>query len=303
VQVSIIIPAYNSERTIAAAIESAVSQNFPNAEIVVVDDGSTDATPQVLEAYEGSIKVKRQANAGAAAARNAGVAASVGEYLAFLDADDLWLPRRLERTVSALETNPDTVMAFGDYIPMDESGRLLEPTRAGRAPSHRDLLQKAWPILTSAVTVRRSAFEKAGGFCEEFKGCGGDDPYMWLLLSEHGQFEYVAQPLMIYRLISPVAVVEKYERGRQTFARLVAARYGVAAEKLVRGSQYYFSGMLLKAAVDEIDAGNLTGAATLMCRAFAYRPSLALNPTLCMRLFNIRNAKRIAKSFLNAVRG
>src|SRR5580693_7316547 len=111
VSVSTVIPTYNSESTLGKAIDSVIAQDL-GSEIVVVDDGSTDGTDRILQAYGNSLKVIRQPNAGAAAARNTGVVAASGEYLAFLDADDAWLPDRLRLTVEALECNPKAVLSF-----------------------------------------------------------------------------------------------------------------------------------------------------------------------------------------------
>ena len=182
---------------------------------------------------------------------------------------------------------------------MDESGKLLERSCVGSSPTHDDLLKRGWSIVPSAVTLRRSALEKVGGFCEEFMGCaGGEDQYMWLLLSECGEFEYVAQPLMIYRMMSPAAVVEKYERGRQTFIRLLKARYGTIASKRIRETQHYFAGMLVVGATEELDAGNLLCALRLIRRAHRYRPFLLFDLRLAAKLVSARNLRRLAKSFL-----
>jgi glycosyltransferase involved in cell wall biosynthesis len=289
---SVIIPVYNGATTIGEAINSVLSQDVDDCEIVVVDDGSTDSTPSILARYQEAVKVIRQGNAGAAAARNAGVRAASGEYLAFLDADDVWLPTRLRKTVAALEGNPQAVLSFSDFVIVYGDGAFITRSFAGRAPSHMDLLQRAWPILPSAATVRRSAFERVGGFCEDFKGCGGDDPYAWLVLSECGPFEYVAEPLVRYRRGLPAAVIEKYEPGRETFVRLVRARYGRAAEGCIRESRDYFAGMFLAGALDEFDRGNVARAAGLMRRALHYSPFLLFNRKLTQRAFSARNAKR-----------
>ena len=115
VKVSTIIPAYNAERTIAQAIDSALSQDFEGQEVVVVNDGSTDSTATILKKYGNQIQVVTQRNGGLSAARNAGVRHSAGEYLAFLDADDIWLPEKLKKMVPALEQNPLGSLAFSEY--------------------------------------------------------------------------------------------------------------------------------------------------------------------------------------------
>ena len=293
VRVSVVIPAYNCCGTIREAIESVLAQDVDNVESIVVDDGSIDSTPHVLENYKSSITAIRQANAGAAAARNVGVSAASGKYLAFLDADDVWLPGRLRRTLDALEGNPEAVLSFSDYLFADHSLEILHRSCAGRAPSHQDLLGRSWAILPSAVTVRRSALEKAGGFCEEFKGCGGEDPYMWLVLSEFGPFEYIPEPLMIHRSGASRTVIEKYEAGRQTFVRLVRSRYGNAAEGCIRESREYFAHMFLAGALEELDRGNLARAVYLLCRVVYYRPFFFFDPKLARKLLSARNAKRL----------
>ncbi|HVA80763.1 MAG TPA: glycosyltransferase family 2 protein, partial [Candidatus Binataceae bacterium] len=175
---SVIIPAYNCAATIAEAIDSVIAQQAEGVEIIVVDDGSTDSTPDVLRGFGNRITAVRQDNAGAAMARNKAVSLSHGKYLAFLDADDVWLPGRLARTVELLERKPGAVMAFGDYICVDHSRTRSERVSAGRAPTHQDLLRHSWSILPSAVTMRRTAFAAVGGFSEGFQGCGGEDSFM-----------------------------------------------------------------------------------------------------------------------------
>src|SRR5208337_3306111 len=133
------------------------------------------------------------------------------------------------------------------------SDRQLAPSRIGRAPSMQDLLRCSWPILTSAVVMRRSAFERCGGFCEEFRRPGGDDAYLWLLAREHGEFEYISEPLMLFPDTSPLQVIDKYEAGGRTFIRLVRKRYGRLARPLVKEVRNYFAGTLAVKALMQMD--------------------------------------------------
>jgi glycosyltransferase involved in cell wall biosynthesis len=294
---SVIIPAYNCAGTIAEAIDSVTAQQAEGVEIIVVDDGSTDETPRLLEKYGDSIRVIHQTNGGLCAARNAGLAVAKGEFIALLDADDVWLGGRLERTVSALARNPRAVLAFCDYISIRNCGTPIASVAAGRAPSHMDFLQRGWPIVPSAVTIRRSALDRVHGFCEEFKGAaGGEDQYMWLMLSESGDFEYVAASLVRHRRDPAARLVEKYEAGRQTFIRLARQRYGGAAEGCIRESSGYFAGLCMAAASEELEAGNLGGALRMMGRALRYRPLAMLNRPIAARLFRVENFRRLARS-------
>src|SRR2546423_7456150 len=192
VQVSTIVAVYNGAATLARALDSVLSQQFAgNHEIIVVDDGSTDRSAEIVRLYEGRIKLIGQRNRGLAAARNRGVEASGGEYLAFLDADDVWYPKRLTKTVAPLMTDADKVLAYSDLIPTDEREVELAATyiRSGlaHAPSMDEMLHQWWPILPSTVIMRRTVFERCGGFCERFRGPGGfDDVYFWMLVREHG---------------------------------------------------------------------------------------------------------------------
>ena len=105
IQVSAIVPVFNGESTIAAAIDSVLNQNFDATEVIVINDGSTDGTALILRSYGSKIRVIEQSNRGVSAARNAGAAIARGEYLAFLDADDEWLPGKLAKAILALDRN------------------------------------------------------------------------------------------------------------------------------------------------------------------------------------------------------
>ena len=112
------------------AVESVLTQTYPNVEVQIVDDGSTDETPQIIQQWAGNPRVRlcRQVNAGQASAKNRAVELSRGRFVAFLDADDTWLPGRLTKTIEALETHPTTTMAFSDVVPIGANNLPLAPT-------------------------------------------------------------------------------------------------------------------------------------------------------------------------------
>ena len=150
--VSVIVPVFNGKDTIAAALDSALAQEFGgDVEVIVVNDGSTDATSSVLEAYRGCVTVLDRVNGGPAAARNAGVRASHGEYVAFLDADDIWMPRKLEKTLAALDSDGGAAMVYTNALMMAAGGEMLgtsyTPEKEKRAPAMEDMLSGLWNIL------------------------------------------------------------------------------------------------------------------------------------------------------------
>ena len=165
--VSVVIPAYNASRTLPTAIASVASQTFTDLELVVVDDGSTDNTAEVAGACGVSnVRVVRQANAGHAAARNTGIDAARGRYLAFLDADDLWLPTKLSRQLNLIDRNPGIRAVQTGAAIVDDDLRLLwrEPCTASRDCLWDTLCLKNMPALMSTLLVDRALIREVGAF-------------------------------------------------------------------------------------------------------------------------------------------
>src|SRR5262245_50974266 len=115
-EVSVVIPTFNAARFLCQAIDSVLSQTTRDYELLVVDDGSTDTTATIMQRYSGSLRYIRQSNGGVAAARNRGILESVGRYVAFLDADDTWHPKKLERQFAALAEHPQARACYTAYI-------------------------------------------------------------------------------------------------------------------------------------------------------------------------------------------
>lgn len=124
--VSVVVPAFNAAKTLAEALDSILSQSYPNIEIVVVDDGSTDETEQVLARYGDSLQVVHQANTGLPGARNAGCHLARGEFIALMDADDLCAPERIAVQVQAMQRHPDAVLCCSDFSAFDGNGQVSE---------------------------------------------------------------------------------------------------------------------------------------------------------------------------------
>ncbi len=180
--VSAIIPNYNYGRFVGAAIESVLAQTFPCHEIIVVDDGSTDDSLEIISRYQkDGVKVVRQQNRGVGSARNAGVKNSSGELVAFLDADDLWLPQKIERQLERLLSDPEFGFISCGMREFDAAGSTIRVYDEGKEGWCADeiLLIKAVFKGPSTQLLWRSVFDLAGGFdetkemhpCEDWEFC------------------------------------------------------------------------------------------------------------------------------------
>ncbi len=166
VKVSVIIPAYNGDRYIGEAINSILAQTYDDYEIIVVDDGSTDNTAQVIQQYGEQIQYFSQTNQGVAASRNLGLNAAKGEYIAFLDQDDLFLPQKLLDQVALLEENPSLGIANSGWQIVDQQGQVqaaVEPWEKIPQLKLADLI--IWkPVFLGAMLFRHSWLKRSGGF-------------------------------------------------------------------------------------------------------------------------------------------
>lgn len=185
--VSVVVGSFNGERYLAEAIESALAQDHPAVEVVVVDDGSTDATPDIVARYP--VRSIRQPNGGQGAAKNTGVAAARGELIAFLDHDDVWFPAKLSRQVEALAARPEAAGALARLEVLLEPGVPHPPwlTRSREYP---------W-FPPSSWLLRRAAFEQVGPF--DTVSIGPDFDWMLRARDSGAQFEIVEGPLGRYR--------------------------------------------------------------------------------------------------------
>jgi glycosyltransferase involved in cell wall biosynthesis len=295
-RVSIIVPAYNAAATIAGAIDSALAQQFGGFEVIVVNDGSTDATAHMLDGYGDRIRIIQQPNCGAVAARNAASRAAGGEYLAFLDADDLWLPEKLKLTVEALDRSPRAVAAFSDHI-VESSGKREIVQRTNSSPSLAELLSggDAIVIYPTTAVVRKSVFDACGGFEERFgRRPGFHDTYLWLRLREHGEFVHVPVPLAIYRETEYAKHADKYGASRVLF-RLVRQRYGKAARPLMQAASGWLASSLATKALGQLDRRENIGAALTLTRLTTIRPAFLAQ--IAGRLVLPQNRRRMRTLF------
>nr|HPQ82045.1 glycosyltransferase [bacterium] len=178
--VSVVIPSYNRFSFLVQAIESVLRQSFENWELVVVDDGSTDETRDFLNSMrDPRVRSVRQENAGVSSARNRGVYESQAEHIAFLDSDDLWLPRKLGVQLDFFGRNPQAAICQTEEI-WERRGRRVNP-RLRHAKKSGRIFCDCLPLCIvspSAVMMRRCAFDELGGFDESLPAC--EDYDLWL---------------------------------------------------------------------------------------------------------------------------
>jgi len=202
-QVTTIIPAYNAAEYVATAIESALKQKAVPQQIVVIDDGSTDATLRVLAHFGKRIEVIRQDNRGLSAARNAGIQAARGEMIAFLDADDVWCDDKLAKQVAILLDNPEVAMVHSRTVSWDSTnGReddfVKVPSHDYRLDCFSKLFQ-ANAICVSSVMVRRSCLQQIGGFDELIVRPTTQDYDLWLRIAFQHRLEFIHEKGVLYR--------------------------------------------------------------------------------------------------------
>ncbi|MGI9068132.1 MAG: glycosyltransferase family 2 protein [Pyrinomonadaceae bacterium] len=201
-RVSVIIPNYNYAHYLPLAIDSVLAQTYPNVEIVVVDDGSTDNSETVLKSYVNRIRWLRQQNQGVAMARNLGVRETRGEFVAFLDADDLWLPLKLERQVQRFFDDPELGLVHCGMEEIDHTGAHLRARVDGLEGwvATELLLFKRAVILGggSGLMVPRATFEAAEGFDTRLS-TSADWDFFYRVAANH-RVGFVPEPLVKYRI-------------------------------------------------------------------------------------------------------
>jgi len=197
--ISVIIPTYNKAQYLGEAIKSVLNQTYKNIEIIIIDDGSTDKTREVVKSFddEGIIYFSQE-NKGPASARNTGIKKAKGKYIAFLDSDDLWLKEKLKRQIDFMEKNSEIGLMGTACYEITDKGRII-----GKKifPVKNEILQKDLikynPFIQSSVMTKREVFDKVGLYDENFRE--SEDYDLWLRIASQYKIANLSEPLVMKR--------------------------------------------------------------------------------------------------------
>ena len=257
--ISVIIPTYDRYWILKEAIDSVLSQKFSDFEIIVVDDGSTDATNELLSTYGDQITTISQQNKGVSSARNAGVSFARGDYIAFLDSDDMWLPEKLACQHDFFQSHPEAFICQTDEIWI-RNGVRVNPKNRHKKPSgmiFEPSLQLCL-VSPSAVMIKKSLFDSVGLFNESFPAC--EDYDLWLRIGLYYPIYLIDRQLVVkrgghddqlsrnpgldrYRILSIVNILENHT--------LTTPYYQAAVDVLREKCRIYADGCIRRDKVDE----------------------------------------------------
>ena len=197
-EVAVVVPCYNAASYLARALDSVLAQTYTNFRLCVVDDGSTDETARLLRGYAEYGSCVRQQRSGAAAARNRGISVCKERYIAFLDADDYWLPTKLERQIALLEQNPGVGLVCSDCATIEgrkNIGSYFSNTKVPKTGRLFELLTRECFIFTPTVVVRRACMEEVGLFNESLEV--SEDFELWLRIAARWDVAVVPEVLAV----------------------------------------------------------------------------------------------------------
>jgi glycosyltransferase involved in cell wall biosynthesis len=234
-EVSVVIPAYNSAQFLGEALQSVFEQTFKDYEIIVVDDGSTDQTRKVVDRYKDRVRYVFQENGGPAKAKNRGIRDCLGEYIAFLDADDVWLPLKLEKQVSMFRQNPELAMVFTENAVFNRSCTYVTSMGKRKRLMQGDVARNIFlrsGVVTPTVMVRKVVFDKIGLFEEELRVA--EDDNMWVRIAANFKVALIDEPLVKVRAHPHRATADKEKlfESVQTNIQLLSNRYEGVKEKI-----------------------------------------------------------------------
>jgi glycosyltransferase involved in cell wall biosynthesis len=289
--ISVIIPVYNGEKTIQETIESVLTQTFTDLELIVINDGSQDTTLEIVERIpDPRLKVFSYPNAGQAASRNRGISHACGEYISFIDADDLWIPDKLEAQLKALQENPKAAVAYSWTKCIDESGQF------SRRGSHISVTGDVYGKLLlldfiengSNPLIRVQALTEIGNFEESMTP--SEDRDLWLRLAARYHFVAVPSPQILYRQ-SVNSASANISRMEAASLRVIERAFNQAPESLQYLKQpsiaNVYKGLTFKALEGAPDRQQGLTAARLLWHSVKNDPSLLRSRVILKVLFKI----------------
>ncbi|MBW4683618.1 MAG: glycosyltransferase [Komarekiella atlantica HA4396-MV6] len=280
-KVSVIIPAYNAMTYLPETLKSVLKQTFTDFEVLIIDDGSTDNIGQwANDLVDSRVKLIVQKNQGASVARNTGIAQAKGEYIAFLDADDLWEPTKLEKQVRYLENNPTVGLVHTNMLLIDwqgqSSGRVMKSNAEGDALKQ---LLKQNTIVTSSVIVRNDCLKTVGEFDRNLRY--SQDWDMWVRIAARYPFAIIKEPLVYYRQ-HPNNATKNWQMLEQNFGMIEKLFQSVSQELLyLKNRSYGYASIYL--AWKALQNGDRQQAIYFRNQAIAHYPQLSYSSG-CIRL-------------------
>jgi glycosyltransferase involved in cell wall biosynthesis len=283
-RVSVIIPTRNRSKLLQGAIESVLAQTYPHIEVIVVDDGSTDDTAEVVAQYAGRVTYLKQANQDVAAARNTGIRAASGDYLTFLDDDDLILPTKIEHQVRVLVSRPKVGLVHCRFYYIDGDGNYLH--KVGLRPEGEVLhkLVRSNFVWVGAPLIHRHCLDQVGLFNEEIPITADWD--MWLRIAQAGyRFGCVQEPLGAYRIHrnSMMSNVARLEQELFAVLEKVFSNSHLPADVTALKEQAY-GNIRFWIGCRYYDAGQWDDGRRNLTTALAFRPHLLGQPEELLRL-------------------
>jgi glycosyltransferase involved in cell wall biosynthesis len=273
-KVSIVLPAYNAMAYLPQAYESALKQTFTDYEILIVNDGSSDGIEEwVSQISDPRVRYIFQANQGAAEARNTGIYNAQGEYVAFLDADDLWEPTKLEKQVRCLDENPDVGLVDTWIILIDQEGNSKGWVHASSAEGNvwEQVIQEPTIICGSSPMIRRSCFDTVGVFDRNLLYAGDWD--LWIRIASRYAFAVVKEPLVRYRL-HPSNTSKNCQGMSQDCHIVIERAFESAPPELISLKNKTYGQIKSYIANIALDSGNYQEAINFRNSAIAYNPQL-----------------------------
>mgnify|MGYP000225793700 CR=1 FL=1 len=271
--ISIVTPTYNRSEFLAEAVNSVLGQTYSNFELLIIDDGSTDDTRELVASYQQDPRIRYfyQSNQGQSVARNRGIAESAGDFICFLDSDNAWLPKKLERSLLEFQRFPETQVVYGDSILIDENsaeiGKSTMKRYSGRITAN--LLKDNFVSMNTTMT-RRHCFEEMGGFNESDRIA--EDYELWLRFSTKFEFHYIPEFLGCYRKMDNQISSDKQRRfeGNERLLLKFLEQYpdAVTGRERRRGLSHFY----IRKARYEISAKAFRAALSDIARGTKYDP-------------------------------